>query len=99
MLQHFSGNEQVHWGLGWAHYATGRYDEALQFFAKALELKADNWATQIARAMCYHNLGNYAKEIECYDAALAIRPDLDFAMYNRGLAAHALGDTERARQL
>jgi tetratricopeptide (TPR) repeat protein len=94
MLQHFGGNEQVHWGLGWAHYATGRYDEALQFFGKALELKPDNWATQIARAMCYHNLGNYAKEIESYDAALAARPDLDFAMYNRGLAAHALGDKE-----
>jgi tetratricopeptide (TPR) repeat protein len=94
MLQHFPENEQVHWGLAWAHYATGRYDEALQFFSKALELNPQNWATHIAMAMCHHNQGNFQREIAAYDAALGIRSDLDFVLYNRGLAAHALGSNE-----
>jgi tetratricopeptide (TPR) repeat protein/NAD-dependent SIR2 family protein deacetylase len=92
MLQHFAENELVHWGLAWAHYSTGRYEEALQHFDRALALKGDNWATYIAKAMCYHNMGNYAQEIAHYDLALQHRPELDFALYNRGLAAHALGD-------
>jgi tetratricopeptide (TPR) repeat protein len=92
MLQHFAENELVHWGLGWAHYSTGRYQEALQFFDAALQRNPANWSTHIARAMCFHNMGAFPQEIEAYNAALQVRGDLDFALFNRGLAAHALNN-------
>ncbi|MCH7472176.1 tetratricopeptide repeat protein [bacterium] len=91
VLSHFPANEMAHWGLGWAHYATGRYEEAIPFFDEALKLNESNYATSIAKALCYHNLEKYAEEMTMYDRVLELSDALDDIWYNRGLTAHKLG--------
>jgi len=94
VLNHFPDNELVHWGLGWAHYGTGRYAEALAFFDEALKRNETNWATYIAKAVCSHNLAQFKAEVAMYDRALEINPALDFVWYNRGLACFNVGDRQ-----
>jgi tetratricopeptide (TPR) repeat protein len=93
-LKHFPDNEMLHWGLGWAKYATGRYGEAQQHFDEALRRNPGNWATYIVKSLCYHNEGNFQQEIAMYDKALELNPNLDYSWYNRGLACFALKDRE-----
>ena len=94
---HFPDNELVHWGLGWAMYATGRYKDALNLFDKALELNQKNFATFVAKALCFHNLGRFAEELSMYDKVLELKGNLDFIWYNRALAANRLGDRNTER--
>jgi tetratricopeptide (TPR) repeat protein len=89
----FPDNEMVYWGIGWAQYRTGRCDEALASFDKALSINPANTGTLIAKALCYHHGGQHESEMEMYDKLLEIRGDLDYIWYNRALAAKKLGNS------
>jgi tetratricopeptide (TPR) repeat protein len=92
VLSHFPDNEQVYWGLGWAKFSCGNYEDALLQMDEALKRNPKNWATYIVKALCYHNLGQSRNEMAMYDRVLELRGDLDYIWYNRGLAAATLGD-------
>jgi tetratricopeptide (TPR) repeat protein len=89
-LTHFPENEMFNWGLGWAQLSTGRYNEALAQFDKALALNPKNLGTYIAKALCYHLMNNPESELRAYDKVLELKGDIDYIWYNRGLAAYRL---------
>ena len=95
---HFPDNEWVYWGLGWAQYKTGRYDEALANFDKALGYTPGNIGTLIAKSLCYHSMGNREQEIAMYDQVLGVKGDLDNIWYNRGLAAAEMNNDVMERE-
>lgn len=94
VMTHFPQNEMVHWGLAWAQFATGRYEEALTNFDRALGFNPKNWGTYVAKALCYQALKQHAEEFTMYDRVLELRGDLDYIWYNRGLAANHLGQRD-----
>jgi len=98
VMTHFPQNEMVYWGLAWSQYSTGRYDEALADFDRALGMNPKNWGTYVAKAMCYLAMGKPAEEFTMYDRVLELRGDLDYIWYNRGLAAHQLGQRDAEMQ-
>jgi len=93
----FPDNPMVDWGLGWAQYKTGRYEEALASFDRALSFTPKDVGTYVAKALCYHFQGQPSQEMKMYDQVLEIKNDLDYIWYNRGLAAAKLGDHETER--
>ncbi|MBN2080757.1 tetratricopeptide repeat protein [bacterium] len=88
----FPDNPMVDWGLGWAQYKTGRYEESLASFDRALSFTPKDVGIYIAKALCYHFQGQPAQEMKMYDQVLEIKGDLDYIWYNRGLAAAKLGE-------
>ena len=94
---HFPDNELVYWGLAWAAYATGRYDDALRLMDEALKRNDKNYASYVVKALCYNSLAQYDSEMAMYDRVLELRKDLDYIWYNRGLTAHTLGEKEAER--
>lgn len=95
VLAHFSENEAVHWGLGWAKYMTGEYQDAIKHYDDALALKPENFGTFVAKAMCYQALEKPAQEVEMYDKVLELKGNLDYIWFNRGIACHKMGDLGR----
>ncbi len=98
VVSHFPDNELVYWGMGWAKYATGNYEDALALYDEALKRNDRNWGTYVVKALCYQNLGQSRNELAMYDRVLELRGDLDYIWYNRGLAAHAMGDLAMEKQ-
>jgi tetratricopeptide (TPR) repeat protein len=70
---------------GIANSQKGRYDQALQDFNQALQLKPKDPALITFRGITYYAKGNNAKAIEDFDAALAIDPKFGRAYYQRGM--------------
>lgn len=98
VVSHFPDNELVYWGMAWAKYATGNYEDALALYDEALKRNDRNWGTYVVKALCYQNLGQSRNELAMYDRVLELRGDLDYIWYNRGLAAHAMGDNAMEKQ-
>lgn len=94
----FPENELVYWGLGWAQYRTGRYDEALASFDRALALNPKNHGTYVAKAMCYHFKEQPDQEAAMFDHVLEVKADLDYIFYNRGLAQAKLNNSVAERE-
>lgn len=63
-----------------------RYDEALNAFASALEIKPDYAAAMVNRGNTLRDMGRAADAIEDYDRALALHPDHADAIANRARA-------------
>lgn len=95
VISHFPENELVHWGLGWAQFRTGRYDEALASFDQVLKLNPKNWGAIVVKAMCYRNRGEWDMVVKMYDQMLELKGEMDSIWYNRALAAHNLGDLDQ----
>jgi tetratricopeptide (TPR) repeat protein len=93
-LTHFPENEMFTWGLGWALLNTGRYNEALAQFDKAVSMNPNNIGTLIAKSLSYHLMGNAEAELSAYDRVLEKKAEIDYIWYDRGLAAHKLGNLE-----
>lgn len=55
---------------------------------------SNNWNI-LGRDLNHHH-GKYKAAIQCYDIAIALRPDFSEAYYNKGLALRALGRTTEA---
>ena len=68
-----------------------RYDEAIEYFDKALAVEPDKVRALSGKGTALRNLGNYTEAIEYYDRALAVEPDYRPALYGKRLA---LGNLE-----
>ena len=56
----------------------GKYDEALKFFEKALELDPHDHRTWNLKGMALRSIGRYNEAIECFNKSLELVPkDLD----------------------
>jgi len=80
------------------HYNLQQYEQAIQNYNKALELKPDFPKALYNRGIAYRYVGQYERAIQDYDKALELRPDYPEALVNRGLAYIHLGQYEQAIQ-
>ena len=73
----------------------GRYQEAIRWFDKALEIlpKAETWS---GKGSSLRALGQLGEALECYDKAIAINPGFADAWNNKGTTLQALKKHEDA---
>jgi Flp pilus assembly protein TadD/DNA-binding MarR family transcriptional regulator/Cdc6-like AAA superfamily ATPase len=82
--------------LGIAYGKKGEYDQAIEAFCKALELKPDDHEAWYNLSVAYYKKGEYDRAIEAYRKALELKPDLHEAWYNLGVAYGMKGEHDLA---
>ena len=75
---------------------TGRFDEAIAHYGRALALDSTLIDVRVDRGSCYHALGRYENAISDFTEALAIMPDHLTARFNLGISWSALGNDSAA---
>jgi tetratricopeptide (TPR) repeat protein len=74
----------------------GQSDKALECFEKAIALGLATAETWLQKGGILTLLDRFAEAIPCFDKALEQKPDLDVALYTRGVCNHHLGQHEDA---
>ena len=75
---------------------SGRHEEAITSFDKALKIKSDYHEAWGNRGISLGDLGRYEEAIASYDKALEIKDNYHEAWYNRGNSLGGLGHHEEA---
>ncbi|MFN7922066.1 MAG: tetratricopeptide repeat protein [Bryobacteraceae bacterium] len=101
-----SGLPETHVSIGRIHLGTGRNQEALTDFEKALSIDDRNTEAYQGLATAYANLKQYEKAEATYRKAIALRPgdwngyrQLGLYYYQRGDYDHAIEQYERVVSL
>jgi tetratricopeptide (TPR) repeat protein len=70
----------------------GRYEEAVEYFDKALEKDPHDSGTWNNKGIAFRELGRYEEALECHNKAVELDPNNVNAWYNKGhtLSASAL---------
>ncbi len=76
----------------------GQFDQAIQDFNRAIELKPDYAEAYVNRGAAHMQKGDLARAIEDYSRAIELQEDLADAYSGRGAAHRKGGDLERAMQ-
>ena len=74
----------------------GQYEEAVKFFNRAIELKADYAEAFLSRGNAFFKMGNHKRAIWDYDKAIELSPDLIKAFNHRGYCYYETKDYRRA---
>lgn len=74
----------------------GKWDEALDCFARVLDADPANAFAHYGSGMAHKGLGDFESAVAAFTAAIRIAPDLRDAHFNRGLAHFELGDRDAA---
>ena len=82
--------------LGVLHYEKEEYDQAIDFYTKAIELDSLDADAYNERGICYYYKEEYAKALEGYKVAAVIKPTDGAYHFNLGDVYYALDSTERA---
>ena len=82
--------------LGVALQEQGKFQEAVQTFNKAIEIKPDYAEAYNNRGNALCDPGQLNEALESYEKAIQLRPDYADAHSNRGNALHKLGRLEDA---
>lgn len=76
----------------------GKYDEAIEFYNKALSLNPDDsWNDYVNRGNAWSEKGYFEKAFKDYDKALVVKPNYNEVYYNRGIVFEKKNDFERAK--
>lgn len=86
------------YGKGVVLSNSGRYEEALQAYDKAIELKPDFSSAWLNKGNALGKLGRYEKALQTYDKVIELSPDDSNAWYNKGAVLSNLGRYEEALQ-
>ena len=70
-----------------------RYDEAIQYFDKALQIDPNDTVALNNKGDALYQLGKYDEAIQNYDKALQIDPNDTVALNNKGNALSTLANT------
>ncbi|MBI3815111.1 MAG: tetratricopeptide repeat protein [Nitrospinae bacterium] len=74
----------------------GQYEEAIECYKKAVDIKEDSHEAWNNMGTAYSDLGQYKEAIENYKKAVDIKKDSHEAWYNMGNAYSKLGQYEEA---
>jgi tetratricopeptide (TPR) repeat protein len=77
-------NADFYYHRGRAYFERGLYNEAIECFTKAIELKPDEAYFYGWRGIAYYEKGDYDKAIECFTEAIELEPDEADFYYWRG---------------
>jgi tetratricopeptide (TPR) repeat protein len=80
------------------YYLHGKYDIAIQYYDKAIEIDKDNFEALDSKGCALAALGRYAEAIQCFDEALKIKPDYFNSVYNKGLALRNSNSNDEAEK-
>jgi tetratricopeptide (TPR) repeat protein len=89
---HATLSDQDYWVLN----QSGRHEEAIACYKKALQLNSDKHSPWYNLAYILTNLGRYEEAIAFYDKAIQDKSNDDSAWNNRGYALNSLGRYEEA---
>jgi tetratricopeptide (TPR) repeat protein len=85
---------------------SGLYDQALQAFDKALQLKPNDPALITYKGIVYYAKGNNAKALQLFEEAIKLNTNFARAYYQRGMVYQAqekyslaVPDLEKAKRL
>lgn len=81
-----SNDYKRYYDEGKKHYENKEYDEAIECFTKAIELKQDDALAYWCRGLAYGKKREYDKAITDYSKAIDLKPDDAALYYNRGIA-------------
>ena len=82
--------------LGIALLNNDRYQDAIKFLNKAIELNPNNFVAYNNRGNAKDELGKHEEAIKDYDKAIELDPDSSSALDHRGVAKADLGKHEEA---
>ncbi|MDR0665679.1 MAG: tetratricopeptide repeat protein [Helicobacteraceae bacterium] len=84
--------------LGKEAYVNGNYEEALEYFAKAIKEKPKSAEIYYERGCLLSDLGEYEAAIKDFTKAIELKPDYGFAYNNRAISYGTSGDIEKAEK-
>jgi tetratricopeptide (TPR) repeat protein len=85
-----------YYNRGTAYIHKGEYDNAIEDYNKAIELKPDFAEAYNNRGNTYSDKGEYDNAIEDYNKAIKLKPDFAVAYNNRGNAYYYKGEYDNA---
>jgi tetratricopeptide (TPR) repeat protein len=71
--------------IGNLYYDMGKYEDAVQFYQRSLDIRPRDPNVQTDMANCYHYLGRHDKSLSLLDDVLAYNPGFSQAKYNKGV--------------
>ena len=83
--------------LGAIYSGSGQYEEAVNSYNKAIELKPDYADAHNNMGACYKARGDLEEAVECYQHAIELNPDHAIAHNNLGVALEAQGKLTAAK--
>src|SRR5215469_1943952 len=86
-----AGNDFTSYKTGIALLNSGKYNQSLAYFDKALAINPKDFFALYNKGSALLNLGKYNQSLAYFDKALAINPKDFFALYNKGSALLNLG--------
>jgi tetratricopeptide (TPR) repeat protein len=83
-LQVTKDNVLAHNNLGFALFAEGKIEEAIDNYNKVLRITQGDVQSYTHRGVAYAALGQYQRAIEDFNQVIRLKPDYAFAYNNRG---------------
>lgn len=83
-------------GIGNALFGMGKYEKAIGFYDRALQIDANYVPALSGKGDVYFEMESYEKTIECYDKVLRLSPEDRNSYYQRGKAYKERGSYHEA---
>ncbi len=77
-------------------YSMGRYDDAIKYFNRALEIDPSYIKALSNKGVVLNKLGRYEEAIKCFDKVIKVNPNLSTAWNHKGEALSSLRQYEEA---
>jgi tetratricopeptide (TPR) repeat protein len=81
----------------------GKYDEAIEYYNRALEIAPENPKISLNKAISLYNKGNKLVQsrrpndaLECFESAIAIKPDVTYGWIGKGSVLTDMGKYDEA---
>lgn len=90
--------EMAYLNMGWAYYSTARYDEALESYKKAAELRPGYSQAYYNTGLVYDRTGRYKDAVSAYAMAVKTSPAYLDAYFALGMAQVKVKDKAAAEK-
>ncbi|MFQ6050729.1 MAG: tetratricopeptide repeat protein [Candidatus Hydrothermarchaeota archaeon] len=84
---------------GMSFFKLGEYENAIEFFDRALEIDSNFKLALNNKGACLIMLGRFDEAVKCYNQLLELSPDHVLALSNKGFCLTKLGKYEEAIEL
>ncbi len=96
---HSKTSYEINLRLGWLKYNAGRFDESINYYSRAQELKPYAEETRMGLILPKSALGRWDEVIKLYDEILEIHPNNTVALYRLGLIYYNRKNYDKAYPL